>query len=244
MSRAKISRTNCAWLPTWILTVFFAAFGSARAAEPPTEGSLTGVVVGPEGKPVAGASVFIADFDDDAADAVPLIKTTSRKDGSFRLGPVGSGYRDHKDLHVLASGFVPLTVGDGTISVYSGTDTSLGEVRLGRGQVVAGQVLDADGTPCAGASVECQARRYTTAVFGSPLTPKYQITADSQGRFATPLLPVSFAGLTVRVAGREMPWIRVPWDWKAALTSPRSGSGRPRRLPARSATKPVSHWRA
>ncbi len=110
---------------------------------------------------------------------------------------------------MVAPGFAPQTMG-GRITVYAGADTSVGQIRLDCGQIITGQVLDTDGKPRAGAAVECQARRYIRADVALPLTPVYKLTADSEGRFVTPPLSVSFAGLSVRVAGREMPWVRVP----------------------------------
>jgi hypothetical protein len=202
--------TNHLRLATLLLSICLTAFGSARAAEPLPAGSLSGTVIRPDGKPVAGASVLVDTYDYDAHDYRTVVTTTTREDGTFKIGPLEAVYRDRKSLRVQAQGFAPQMAGDGTITVYPGVDTNVGEIRLNRGQIISGQVIDIDGTPRAGARVECQAGCYSTAWGVSPLTPIYKLTTDTQGRFVTPPLPVSFAGFTVRVAGREMPWVRVP----------------------------------
>ncbi len=178
MDRRMLGPARRASLPTVLVTILLAAFGSARAAGPLPAGSLSGTVVGPDGKPVAGASVFIDDFDYDAGDYRPVSKTTTGEDGLFRLGPLDPVYRSGQDLRVVAQGFAPYTASEGAITVFPATDSDLGRIRLDRGQVITGQVLDTDGSPRAGAAVECQARRYVS-FFGSPLTPTYKITTGA-----------------------------------------------------------------
>src|SRR5579864_2526360 len=91
------------------------------AAEPLAPGRLCGTLIGPDGKAVAGASVFLDDFDYDTGKYNPLVKTTTASDGTFHLGPLTPAYRSvwelrDKDLRVEAAGFAPQAVARGTFS--------------------------------------------------------------------------------------------------------------------------------
>ena len=196
---------------SWAVILALLAPGTVcRAAGAVPAGSVSGVIVDPDGKPVADASVFLDDYDYDAHAYRPLAKTASGRDGSFRLGSQAPEFRNRKDLRIIAPGYAPAAVPGATFSIFAGADHPLGTIRLRRGQVLTGQVVDSDGKPLGGATVECEAARYVTDAFGHPLTPTYRMTTDAEGRFVTPSLPVSVAGITVRVPGRLMPWVRVP----------------------------------
>ena len=201
-------RTRAAGLCLVILFSGVAAGRAVAAAMP--AGSLSGRVVDPNGAAVEGASVFLDDYDYGADDFHPIVKTTTATDGSFHLGPLKPEFRGGKALRILAAGFAPTTVSGRSFSIFPGANTDLNTIPLDRGQILRGQLLDFDGSPLPDAAVECACRVYVRDSAFDPATPTYHLKTDARGRFQTPLLPVSFAGITVRVPGRQMPWVRVP----------------------------------
>jgi hypothetical protein len=92
MSVASINRRIIFGFLPFLLAIVLAALGSAGAAAPLPAGSLSGTVVGPDGKPVAGASVVVDTYDYDAHGYRTVVTTTSRGDGSFKIGPLEPGY--------------------------------------------------------------------------------------------------------------------------------------------------------
>jgi len=153
---------------------------AAAAAGDEKRPALTGQVVGPEGLPVAGAVVHAApgfgfanatgemDFDtfdfgdfDELEDFDPTtmmdevraqlaarVMATTDAQGRFRLHPPGESRG--VGLRVLARGHAIL---DRRVERPVAKDVDIGTLALKRGAVVAGRVLDPNGTPIAGAQV-------------------------------------------------------------------------------------------
>ncbi len=93
-------------------------------------GSITGRVVGPDGNPIAGASI------------VSQTSTTTRDDGTFELGHVAPG----KVLVRVSAPGLCATTRD-VVLPRAGVAIAMSEVRLQVRPVIAGIVVDRDGSP-------------------------------------------------------------------------------------------------
>ncbi len=165
------------------------------------KGTLSGKVVGPDGKPVINARIWVNTF------GKLLAETRSNASGRFRLGPLEPVYRHPFPILIDADGFARQYVRRDSYSVFPGADTDLGEIRLDIGQSFKGQVLDFDGTPCGGASVECASTRYELGHTVEYIGPSYKLTTDSTGNYQTPALPVGDLDAYVRKAGRQLGYV-------------------------------------
>jgi RNA polymerase sigma factor (sigma-70 family) len=108
-----------------------------------------GRVVGPDGKPVAGAKVWVVDPSGTAPKAIgPKAVATTRTDGRYEVTEDGKGrgqyWMDTAKLAATAHGF-----GVGWVNA---TDKTL-EIRLVTDEPVKGRVLTLEGKPVAGATV-------------------------------------------------------------------------------------------
>lgn len=110
--------------------------------------SLSGVVTGPDDKPVAGAGVSLGRPTEGfgwGREEADIASATTAQDGAFTLTGVSEG---SLRLSVRADAFAPYAE---TIQV-SGTQSDL-RIKLSRGGSVKGRVLTAAGEPVAGASI-------------------------------------------------------------------------------------------
>jgi hypothetical protein len=167
-------------------------------------GTLSGKVLDSEDVPVVGARVWVNTFDGDALQEKTQAEAWTEADGRFRLGPIDPVYRHRFDVLVDADGFARCYVPGGTYSIFPGRDEDLGTIRLDRGCVFTGRVLDVDGAPQPDATVECQVHRFTLGHTVVPLGPAQTLTTDAEGRFRTQPLPVGRLYLLVRVPDRQM----------------------------------------
>ena len=155
-----------------------------RAEEPPPLGTLTGRVVNAEGQPVAGARVWTETVDSKTFSRKTLAEARSDSEGRFRLGPVEPVYRNrYGGLHVEAAGFAGQVLLSSNLSIFPGCDRDIGTIRLDRGRIFTGQVIDADGTPrpntpVFAASIEAFARD-TPSVRVSGPRPRRTLKGDS-----------------------------------------------------------------
>jgi hypothetical protein len=184
----------------------FIVIGPATYAEPPALGTISGTVVDLAGAPVKGARVWVNTTDQGA-----MAQAHTDGDGRFRLGPLRPVYRNPFDLLVDAPGFARQYVARGTYSVYPGVDAELGTIQLDRGGVFTGRLLDADGTPCPDALIDCKLSRNaltteTRVTWDGPAL--ITLRTDAEGRFRTPPLPVALCYLFAHVPGRrEASWM-------------------------------------
>jgi hypothetical protein len=181
------------------LTVLLIGSVFARAGEPAAKGTLSGRVVDPDGKPVAGARVWIATYD-----GKMLAEARTDTAGRFRLGPMAPVYRHPFPLLIEAEGLARQDVGREGITIFPGTDHDLGTIALVPGRRFTGQVLDADGKPKVNIEVECAVYSHYLGHTVTTLGPRWNLATDANGRFRTPPLPVGFLSVTVRVPGRQV----------------------------------------
>ncbi len=171
----------------------------ARAEKAMPKGTLSGCVVGPEGKPVAGARVWI-----DTYDSKKLAEARTDAAGRFRLGPMEPVYRNPFPLFIEAEGLARQDVGRDGITIFPGADHDLGTITLVQGRRFTGQVLDVDGKPKANIEVECAVYYHYLGHTINTLGPSWKLTTDADGRYRTPPLPVGLLQVTVKVPARQV----------------------------------------
>ncbi|HEX5445350.1 MAG TPA: carboxypeptidase regulatory-like domain-containing protein, partial [Pirellulales bacterium] len=195
------------------LVVLHAAFiakripAAANADEPLPKGTLSGSVVDADDRPVAGARVWSTTWDGKL-----LMEAFTGADGRFHIGPVEAVYRCRNDLWADAEGFARQYVLRQTYSVFPGADSEIGAIRLDRGCVFTGQILDADGKPMGGAVVECQVYHHELGHTIAPIGPSAKIETDAQGRFRTPPMGIGERSLYVRAPQHHLLVIDPPND--------------------------------
>jgi hypothetical protein len=176
------------------------AFGAA--SEPLPKGTLSGTVVGPDGKPIANVRVWT---NTDSGKLLAEARTDTA--GRFRLGPFEPEYRHRGDLLFEAAGWARQYAPGGTFSIFPGTDCDLGRIRMDRGRVFVGQVVDADGKPRSGVLVECETYRHVMGHTVSSIGTALKMETDSDGRFRTPPMSVASLSLTARAPERRLAWV-------------------------------------
>jgi RNA polymerase sigma factor (sigma-70 family) len=121
------------------------ATGKPRA-EPSAAPEVSGRVLDPDGRPLAGAKLYLLEAGDRAGKAPPAVRATTDGEGRFRVAPADNG----KVLLAAADGYGPAWTRD---PGQSGEVT----LRLVKDDVpVNGRVLDLEGRPLAGVTVRVQ----------------------------------------------------------------------------------------
>jgi len=180
----------------------FGLVPSLIADEKLPNGTLTGRVITTEDQPVVGARVSVNTYGDKL-----LAESQTDGDGRFQLGPMPPVYRHRFDLSIEADGFANGYVPGNTWSIFPGAENNLGSIQLDRGSTFSGQVLDIDGTPRAGAMVECKVDRFYLGNTIASIGRAPVVTTDTNGRFHTPPLPVGRLYMHVRVPVRQLAWL-------------------------------------
>jgi hypothetical protein len=187
-------------LVVWLLVAAVGAGDGDSSPPPPEPGTLSGRVLGPEGRPLAGARVRLNLPENDPwgrpAEAV------SGADGRFRLGPTKPWYRHFAgSVTVDADGLVGEIVSNDALLIAPGADTDLGPIHLHHGRAFTGRVVRADGSPVVGATVEASAYRYRMGGLNASTTSRATLTTDADGRFRTPPLPTGQVWCNVMADG-------------------------------------------
>ncbi len=105
------------------------------------------------------------------------------------------------------------------LTVYPGRDFDLGTLKLDRGRVFTGQVLDALGKPRPNAVISPGVARYQLGHTYTDIGHFPTLTTNSDGRFRTRPLPVGHLQLTSRVSSMiEQVCADVITRGRAALT--------------------------
>ncbi len=196
-----------------LVSVVVGAAIAAQAEQPVPQGTLSGKVVDPDGKPVAGARVSIQkpEFDREAGEkhTVTMSETMTDATGTFKLGPLEAAYRHGYDLRIVADGFAPEYVNERAYSIFPDRNYGLGTIRVYPGYIVSGQVIDVDGKPSAGATIEFDVYRNINGHTVLQIEPSPSITTDEDGRFQTPRLPVGKFVFNVQVPRRLLAGRRI-----------------------------------
>jgi hypothetical protein len=124
--------------------------------------ALTGRVVGPDGKPVEGARVYFARYVLRRPPAQPSPVVTSDAQGRFRLRVSRTGYPEEYMKGVWMQGAV-VAVGQGNAFGWAGADSADKltnvTIKLSSDVPITGRVLDLQGKPIAGVSVQVRGVR-------------------------------------------------------------------------------------
>jgi hypothetical protein len=168
-----------------------------RSEPQKSTGYLTGCVVDPDGMPVAGARVWLRSH----AAKTPQAETKTAADGKYRLGPIKATVgRNGPDLFVEAPGFARQYVACPV--AFPGGESDAEKIVLTRGQRVRGQLIDVDGKPRAGITVEICLNRHVLGHTILELGEPYRLTTDAQGRFESPPLPFTAGWIVARIPNR------------------------------------------
>ncbi len=187
------------------LGVLMMGLDPGHASEPVPRGSLLGRVVDADGKPVKNARVWTATFVPASSAKKTLVAAFTDAQGRFRLGPVEAFYRNRASgLVVDADGFARLSTPEGALTVFPGVDLDLGSIRIERGRVFTGQVVDFDGKPRAGAVVRPRLYRLQLGHTVTEVGAEETLETDPHGRFRLAPLPVGRLTLEIRVPGRQL----------------------------------------
>jgi hypothetical protein len=171
-----------------ILAIAFSSATAAAAASPapsPPAGRITGLVVDESGRPIEAFRVLVHNPTSREPD-----RTTGHNfaapDGRFAVEDVGEG--DYL-LHVSAPDLAATVVQH--VDVADGGTTDVGTVRLAKGGIVRGLVVDARSAPVSGAtaSVSVTGRGY--------IRPSPQVTTDARGAFEVRGVSPGVAQVTV-----------------------------------------------
>jgi Carboxypeptidase regulatory-like domain len=174
-------------------------------APPLPKGTLSGTVVDSDGKPMSDARVWA-----DTWGGKQLAEARTDVEGRFRLGPMEPVYRHRFPILIEADGFARQYIRRDSYSVFPGVNSDLGEIRLGRGRVFVGQVLDLDGKPSRATHLVCEAQRHPAGSGFENIGSAYDLTTDSEGRYRTRPLPVGDLYLWVQHTGRRIAWLTFP----------------------------------
>ena len=209
------------WCAILGLALAFAAFSvpDLIAAEPLAKGTLSGTVIDSAGQPVAGAKLMMDGFDDSTQKRKPIAVAQADEAGRFRFGPMEPLHRNRFNIRVTADGFAPHYVPGNTYSVFPGVDCALAPIRLEKGRVFVGQVLDFDGQPRADAPVECEINRYVMGHTIDQIAPPQIVKTDQDGNYRTPPFGLGYLSISVLLPERQLAyhWLTVKPDGEETL---------------------------
>jgi hypothetical protein len=184
-------------LTTLMMAVLLALGAQSRAGEksggaPAQTGAITGLVVDPQGRPVAGAAVW------GLCRQEKFGPTHSGADGRFRLPALGP----NKPVTVWAD--VPNLARErrDEVRIFAGMDHDIGRLTLLPGTRMCGRVVDAQGKPVAIACIKLDLYRHQLGHTISSQGTEWTIKAGGDGRFSSPPLPAGTAQLQVSAPGK------------------------------------------
>lgn len=177
-----------------LIVANLAASAGIRAAE--ESGAITGRVVDPQGKPLAGAQVW----------AVTRVKLTMERvvsarsdaDGRFRLADLPDPYP--VTVWAEAEGLARERCED--VRVVAGRDRDIGLLRLVPGTRMTGRIVDVNGEPIAGATAKLNLYRHVLGHTINSSQTDWTVTADAGGHFETVPLPAGEAAFTWGAPGK------------------------------------------
>ena len=123
-------------------------------------------------------------------------------DGRFRSPPLAP-IPTVTGLTVDAEGFALCDDPVAEIAIFAGRDTNVGAIRLDRGRVFNGRVVDADGSPRDEVSASVGVIRHYRGHTINHVGTDTRVATDVAGRFRSPPLPVGMLSLVIEVPERR-----------------------------------------
>jgi hypothetical protein len=163
-------------------------------------GSYSGRVVAPDGSPVPNASVVLPDYGDTPSRA----ETRTDADGRFTLTVTESERPLHRvgpALRIDVPDIGATCVDPRHLTVFPRANRDLGEIVLDPGRRYTGRVVDAEGRPIDGATVECVTYRYIMGHTVEHVGDELKATTNADGRFVTPVMPLGVPSIVAQKEG-------------------------------------------
>jgi len=183
-----------------ILTIAlaFAWTVHGRADEKPARavvqtGAVTGMVVDLEGRPVAGATVWVHSKNHEK-----LAPTTSGVDGRFRL----PGLKTDAPLTVWADAPGLARERRADVRIFPGKDHDIGRIVLLPGTLMIGRLVDTRGKPVPNVGVKLDLYRHQLGHTITSQGTEWTFSAAGDGRFATSQLPAGIAQFSLSASGK------------------------------------------
>jgi hypothetical protein len=190
---------------TLAMAMLIAWFAQVRADDKPAAvseatGAITGQVVDLKGQPLTGAEVWGIYFNGKAG------PTKTGGDGRFRL----TGLMPDRPVTVWAEAKNLTRERHDDVHVFPNKDLDIGRITLLPGTKINGRAVDAQGKPLAGAHVKLELYRYQLGHTISSQQTEWTLTAQVDGRFATPPLPAGDANFSIRAQGKTRTSVSKP----------------------------------
>ncbi|WP_169976898.1 carboxypeptidase-like regulatory domain-containing protein [Tautonia rosea] len=161
--------------------------------------AVVGRVVGPDGEPVADARVWTR-----VPGSRDEVEARTDADGRFWIGPLAPACPWKEPVFVEADGFAQGYARPLGFSLFAGVEHELGTIRIDRGRVANGRVLDADGCPVAGGPVEILVWLESRGPTSGVAAIRSATETDADGHFRTPPLPTGRLSVQVLVPGFKL----------------------------------------
>ncbi|MEO6709032.1 MAG: carboxypeptidase regulatory-like domain-containing protein [Planctomycetota bacterium] len=185
------------------LVVKPADVASGLVLEPELGGHILGVVIPPVGvadaaKQLEGATMSL--FGWDPARRSDPVNSSAKLDKDLRFEFRGVPLLSHTSVNCQSKFWLP---DGGEVGLVAGVDTPL-ELRLCRGVLLAGKVLDADGAPVSGASLELRTARNggSSNSFGEMVDPKdgsFELSGKEPGKITLTAQKKGFLDATLEL---------------------------------------------
>jgi hypothetical protein len=168
------------------------------ARAPAQTGAITGLVVDPQSRPVAGAAVW------SVSNQEKFGPTRSGADGRFRLPDL----KFDKPVTVWADAPSLARERRDNVCIFAGEDHDIGRLTLLSGTRMCGRVVDAQGKPIAGAGVKLDLYRHQLGYTITSQGTEWTFNAAADGRFATPPLPAGSGHFSLGAPGKVRTFVR------------------------------------
>jgi hypothetical protein len=189
MSRRSVSILTLAVLTAWADR----GRGDERPTRMPAQtGTITGLVVDLQGRPVAGAAVWGVAYHENFG------PTRCGADGRFRL----SDLKFDKPVTVWADAPGLARERRDDVRIFPGKERDIGRLTLLPGTRINGRVVDAQGKPIAGAAVKLELYRHQLGHTITAQGTEWTFNAGGDGRFATSPLPAGNAHFNFGASGK------------------------------------------
>jgi hypothetical protein len=195
MTRRSVTLGVLSALIAWVI---YGRANEKPTAEAAQTGAVTGQVVDPQGRPLAGVEVWGIAYREKYG------PTRSGADGRFHL----TGLKPDKPATIWANAPGLARQRHEGVRIVPGQDRDIGRLALLPGTRMSGRVVDAQGKPLAGASVSLELFRFQLGHTITSQQTEWSLKADGDGRFATPPLPAGDAHFNLGALGKVRTFVQ------------------------------------